>query len=174
MLSAALAAGITPFLDIILSSPRATLDDVVGTLRDAYAWLRRGCEIGMYPYVIPFSGAAFSRDPGLLPHTRYARRQVLGTDIAWDQAAKILPVEPEVREVILRMEHGFETALASLEKQVAHLPSRVRSLLWILSAIPILAEFGHSIADESEVRAELLARLPALKPEAALSTAVAI
>ena len=174
MLSAALAAGITPFLDIILSSPRATLDDVVGTLRDAYAWLRRGCEIGMYPYVIPFSGAAFSRDPGLLPHTRYAHRQVLGTDIAWDQAAKILPVEPEVREVILRMEHGFETALASLEKQVAHLPSRVRSLLWILSAIPILAEFGHSIADESEVRAELLARLPALKPEAALSTAVAI
>ncbi len=174
MLSAALAAGITPFLDIILSSPRATLDDVVGTLRDAYAWLRRGCEIGMYPYVIPFSGAAFSRDPGLLPHTRYARRQVLGTDIAWDQAAKILPVDPEVREVILRMEHAFETALESLEKQVAHLPSRVRSLLWILSAIPILAEFGHSIADESEVRAELRARLPVLKPEAALSAAVAI
>jgi hypothetical protein len=99
---------------------------------------------------------------------------VLGTDIAWDQAAKILPVDPEVREVILRMERGFETALESLEKEVAHLPSRVRSLLWILSAIPILAEFGHSIADESEVRAELLARLPALKPEAALSAAVAI
>jgi len=174
MLSAALAAGITPFLDIILSSPRATLDDVVGTLRDAYAWLRRGCEIGMYPYVIPFSGAAFSRDPGLLPHTRYAHRQVLGTDIAWDQAAKILPVDPEVREVILRMEHGFETALESLEKHVAHLPSRVRSLLWILSAIPILAEFGHCIADEGEVRAELCARLPVLKPEAALSTAAAI
>jgi hypothetical protein len=99
---------------------------------------------------------------------------VLGTDIAWDQAAKILPVDPEVREVILRMEHGFETALESLEKHVAHLPSRVRSLLWILSAIPILAEFGHCIADESEVRAELCARLPVLKPEAALSTAAAI
>jgi radical SAM superfamily enzyme YgiQ (UPF0313 family) len=164
MLSAALAAGITPFLDIILCSPRATLDDVVVTLRGAYEWLRRGCEIGMYPYVIPFSGAAFSRDPELLLHTRHARRQVLGTAIAWDQPAKILPVDPVVREVILRMEHGFETALESLERHAAHLPSRVRSLLWILSAIPVLAEFGQSIADESEVRAELCARLPLLKP----------
>jgi hypothetical protein len=174
MLSAALSAGITPFLDIILSSPRATLDDVVETLRRAYEWLRRGCEIGMYPYVIPFSGAAFARDPELLPHTRHARRQVLGTAVAWDQPAKILPIDPVVREVILRMEHGFETALESLEKHAAHLPSRVRSLLWILSAIPVLAEFGQSIADESEVRAELLARLPVLEPEAALSAAAAI
>jgi radical SAM superfamily enzyme YgiQ (UPF0313 family) len=170
MLSAALAAGITPFLDIILSSPRATLDDVVETLRGAYDWLRRGCEIGMYPYVIPFSGAAFSRDPALVPHTRHARRQVLGTDIAWDQPAKILPLDPVVREVILRMEGSFEAALESLENE-AHLPSRVRSLLWILSAIPILEEYGRSIASESDVRAELCARLPVRRPEAALSAA---
>jgi hypothetical protein len=174
MLSAALGAGITPFLDIILSSPRATLDDVVDTLRGAYAWLRRGCEIGMYPYVIPFSGAAFARDPALLPHTRHARRQVTGTAIAWDQAAKILPIDPVVREVILRMEDSFETALESLEQHVAHLPSRVRSLLWILSAIPVLAEFGHTIAEESEVRAELCARLPVLEPEATVSTVAAM
>jgi hypothetical protein len=174
MLSAALAAGVTPFLDIILSSPHATLDDVVVTLRGAHDWLRRGCEIGMYPYVIPFSGAAFSRDPALLPHTRYARRHVSGTDVEWDQAAKILPADPLVRDVILRIEHGFETALQSLEQHVAHLPSRVRSLLWILSAIPILTEFGHSIANESEVRAELCARLPVLQPEATRSGAAAI
>jgi radical SAM superfamily enzyme YgiQ (UPF0313 family) len=173
MLSAALAAGITPFLDMILTSPRATLDDLVETLRGAYQWLRQGCEIGMYPYIIPFSGAAFSRDPSLLPHTRYLHRQVAGTDIAWEQPAKILPIDPVVRDVILRMEHGFETLLAALEKHAAHLPSRVRSLLWILSAIPILAEFGYSIADESEVRADLCARLPVLQPESA-RTAVAV
>jgi len=52
-LTDALALGITPFLDIILSSPRATLADVATTLREAYRWLRQGCEVGMYPYVIP-------------------------------------------------------------------------------------------------------------------------
>jgi radical SAM superfamily enzyme YgiQ (UPF0313 family) len=166
MLSAALANGVTPFLDIILSSPRATLDDVVETLRGCYQWLRKGCEIGVYPYVIPFSGAAFSRDASLLPHTCYMHRHVAGTSVTWQQAAKILPIDPVVKDVVLRMERDFERILASLEMQGAHLPSRVRSLLWILSAIPILAEFGQSIADESELRAELRMRLPRSEPEA--------
>ena len=120
----------------------------------------------MYPYVIPFSGAAFSRDPSLLPHTHYLLRQVAGTSVAWQQAAKILPIDPVVRDVIVRMEHDFEEMLASLGTQGAHLPSRVRSILWILSATPILAEFGQSIADEREIRAELRMRLPLFEPEA--------
>lgn len=167
MLSAALATGVTPFLDLILSSPHAALEDVAETLRGAYHWLRQGCEIGIYPYVIPFSGAAFARDPSLLPHMHYAHRHVAGTNVSWEQPAKILPMDPVVTDAILRMERSFEAMLGPLEKQVAHLPSRVRSLLWILSSLPIMAECGQYIADESEVRAELHARLPALRSEAA-------
>jgi radical SAM superfamily enzyme YgiQ (UPF0313 family) len=167
MLTAALATGVTPFLDLILSSPHATLGDVAETLRQAYRWLREGCEIGMYPYVIPFSGAAFARDPKLAPYTHYAQRHVAGTNISWRQPAKILPMDPLVADVILRMERSFESLLTHLEKEVAHLPSRVRSLLWILASLPIMAETGHVIADEREVRAELDARLPALPQEAA-------
>jgi radical SAM superfamily enzyme YgiQ (UPF0313 family) len=167
MLSTALASGVTPFLDLILSSPHAALEDVAQTLREAYRWLREGCEIGMYPYVIPFSGAMLAQDPSLLPHTHYARRHVAGTDIAWQQPVKILPVDPKVTDAILRMERSFESMLGPLERQVAHLPSRLRSLLWILSSLPIMAERGQYIADESEVRAELHARLPALRPTAA-------
>ncbi len=167
MLTAALATGVTPFLDIILSSPRARIDDVVETLRAAYRWLCEGCEIGMYPYIIPFSGAAFSRDPSLVPYTRYARRQVAGTQIAWDQPAKILPVDPQVADVVLRLESAFEALIAPLERTGLHLPSRVRSLLWILASLPIMAEYGHFIADENEVRAQLRNRLPGALEEAA-------
>jgi radical SAM superfamily enzyme YgiQ (UPF0313 family) len=160
MLTAALDLGITPFLDLILSSPRARLEDVALTLREAYSWLRKGCEVGMYPYVIPFSGAELARDPALAAHTSHARRRVEGTSIEWDQAAKILPLDPVVSEVILRIERDFEAQLERLQSTVAHLPSRVRSLIWILSAVPVLAEHGMRIADEEEVRAELDARLP--------------
>src|SRR5688500_9433438 len=132
MLNATLALGITPFLDLILSSPRATLDDVAETLREAYRWLRQGCEIGMYPYIIPFSGAAFARDPELLPHTEFVHRHVEGTNVEWDQAAKILPIDPTVRAVILEIERRFEIKLAELQARATHLPSRVRSLVWIL------------------------------------------
>jgi hypothetical protein len=173
MLTAALDAGITPFLDLILSSPGASLDDVAHTLREAYRWLRRGCEVGMYPYVIPFSGAAFAQDPKLAAHTELAERQVAGTDIRWHQAAKILPIDATVKEVVLKMESAFEDMLCALQDDVAHLPSRVRSLLWILASLPVMAEHGITIADASEVHAELAARLPRTRG-AALAPAVAV
>jgi len=163
MLTEALAAGITPFLDLILSSPRARLQDVADTLREAFRWLRRGCEIGMYPYVIPFSGAALAQDPQLLPHTVYARRRVAGTNVEWDQASKILPIDPAVRAAILQIERDFDAMMVTLEKRGAHLPSRVRSLVWILCSLPVMARHGIRIADEDEVCAELHARLPQLR-----------
>ena len=166
MLSAALELGVTPFLDLILSSPRATLADIAVTLREAYRWLLQGCEIGMYPYVIPFSGAAFAKDPSLAAHVRYVDRKIPGTGISWRQPAKILPIDPVVAAVILRMECSFERLLGSLEQE-AHLPSRVRSLLWILCSLPIMAEHGYYIAPESELRTQLCARLPGLRRGAA-------
>jgi radical SAM superfamily enzyme YgiQ (UPF0313 family) len=166
-LSATLASGVTPFLDLILSSPHAALEDVGQTLREAYRWLRAGCEIGMYPYVIPFSGSAFARDPTLLSQTYYAHQRVAGTHMAWQQPVKILPIDPLVTDAILRMESSFEAMLGEIEKHTAHLPSRLRSLVWILSSLPIMAERGQYIADEREVRSELYARLPTLRPAAA-------
>ena len=162
-LSAALELGITPFLDLILSSPRSSLEDIAETVRQAYRWLLRGCEVGMYPYVIPFSGAAFARDSSLAPHTVHERRRVAGTEVEWEQAAKILPIDPQVREAVLRIECGFEGRLESLQDRVAHLPSRVRSLVWILSSLAVLADYGIDAGDERAVQAELEARLPRLQ-----------
>ena len=166
-LTSALELGITPFLDLILSSPRATLADVADTLREAYHWLRQGCEVGMYPYVIPFSGAAMSADPALRAFTVYERRQVAGTEITWDQPSKILPMDPSVRETILRIEREFEESLLQLQPRAAHLPSRLRSLLWIQSSLQAMAEQGLPIADDEEVRSEFAARLPQPKRAAA-------
>ena len=163
MLEHTLACGITPFLDLILSSPRATLADVAETLREAYHWLERGCEIGMYPYVIPFAGAAFARDPELHAHTQFAHRHVAGTQIEWEQPAKILPIDPAVRDFILELERTFEQLLEAQHQHSQHMPSRIRSLLWILAAIPLLARRGIEIAPEAEIRAALMARLPRLR-----------
>jgi hypothetical protein len=173
MLTAALAAGITPFLDLILSSPRSRLQDVAETLRQAYRWLRRGCEIGMYPYVIPFSGSALAQDSQLLPYTTFIRRRVAGTNVQWNQALKILPIDPAVSAVILQIEQAFEHMMCSLEGHAAHVPSRVRSLVWILCSLPVMAERGMHIADEDDLRAELHERLPMLQRVTA-RTAIAV
>jgi radical SAM superfamily enzyme YgiQ (UPF0313 family) len=172
VLTAALELGITPFLDLILSSPRANLEDLGETIREAYRWLRRGCEIGIYPYVIPFSGAAFARDSSLAPHTIHSRRHVAGTDVQWDQPAKILPIDPLVREAVLRIEGDFERRIGEIEKGVAHLPSRIRSLVWILSSLSVLPDYGIAAGDAREIQAELEARLPRLERAADLREVV--
>jgi radical SAM superfamily enzyme YgiQ (UPF0313 family) len=164
MLTAALAVGITPFLDLILTSPRCRLADLAETLRAAFRWLRAGCEVGMYPYVIPFSGAHMAADPELVEHTVTQRHRIAGTDVEWEQPAKIPPLDPATRRVILAVEADFERRLAALQGTVAHLPSRVRSLLWIVCAIPHLLREGHDMPPLEAALDTLLARLPGGRP----------
>jgi radical SAM superfamily enzyme YgiQ (UPF0313 family) len=170
----ALDAGITPFLDMILTSPRCSLPDVAENIRQAYRWVQAGCEVGMYPYVIPFSGAAMARDPELVAHTVHTTQEIAGTGISWRQPAKILPIDPAVRDAILAIEGSFETWIKRLSESVAHLPSRVRSLLWVFCAVPVLARAGEAMPDRRDVAEALLLRLPSLPRESLAALELAI
>jgi radical SAM superfamily enzyme YgiQ (UPF0313 family) len=166
ILQQALDVGITPFLDLILTSPRCTRGDLAETIRKGYQWLLAGCEMGMYPYVIPFSGAAMADDASLKPHTEYVKHRIEGTAIEWEQPAKILPIDPVVRDAILAIEQLFNGWLEYLEARVAHLPSRIRSLVWVMCASSVLAEAGEVVPDENDVLEQLLRRLPGQPREA--------
>lgn len=160
-LGAALELGLKPFLDMILTSPRCGLGDLAETIRRAYWWIEQGCEVGMYPYVIPFSGAEMAADPQLIPHTVSERRQIAGTAISWQQPVKILPIDPVVRNAILEIERCFELLMTGLKRRQDHLPSRVRSYVWIASAIPILESLGEAMPRLNGVVERLEAQLPA-------------
>ncbi|HYO78186.1 MAG TPA: hypothetical protein VE010_17125, partial [Thermoanaerobaculia bacterium] len=144
-----------------LTSPRATLADLAITIAEAYRWIEAGCEVGMYPYVIPFSGAAMANDPSLLPQTRYELQSIAGTAIRWQQPSTILPADPVLRAAIMTIEEEYEARLEQLEAERAHLPSRVRSLLWIWCASPILRALGHDAPEQSAVHDRLRKLLPA-------------
>jgi len=159
MLEEALRLGITPFLDMILTSPRCRLEDLAENIRQAYFWMMAGCEVGMYPYIIPFSGAAMARDESLRPHTVFSQRHIAGTDVVWDQPSKILPIDPRVREAILSIEEAFEANLTRVGDGISHLPSRIRSLIWVLSAIPVLLREGFAMPDPSAVATSLADRM---------------
>ncbi len=169
MLRAALDEGITPFLDLILTSPRGRLQDLAETLRQAHHWLGEGCEIGMYPYVIPFSGAALARDPQLAVHTRHTRQHVAGTALQWDQPSSILPIDADARAAILSIERAFEEELARLQHQLPHVPSRVRSLVWLRSALPIMTAQGYPIADTGQLERQLQVWVPRTRGRAPLA-----
>ncbi len=160
MLDAALKVGITPFLDLILTSPRSELNDLALNIRSALQWIERGCEVGIYPYVIPFSGAPLAADEALLAHTVTTRQHVAGTDIAWEQPSKILPIAPDVRRAILDIEASVEQWLDQLTERDGHLPSRVRSLIWIACAIPALEAAKIPMPDRFRAERALQRHLP--------------
>jgi radical SAM superfamily enzyme YgiQ (UPF0313 family) len=164
VLETALALGITPFLDLILTSPQSRTTDLAETIRSGYQWILDGCEAGMYPYVIPFSGAAMASDPSLLAATVYRTQTIEGTGLTWRQPTKILPLDPVTRDAILSIEEVFEARLAYLETRVPHLPSRVRSLLWVSCAIPILRDMGQPMPSVAGALEHLVSRLPGVRP----------
>jgi radical SAM superfamily enzyme YgiQ (UPF0313 family) len=162
VLESALRLGITPFLDMILTSPRCTLEDLAENIRQAYRWVLAGCEVGIYPYVIPFSGAAMAADPTLRAHTTHTWQPIEGTDVGWEQPTKILPVDSSVRDAILAIEEDFERKMKQLIRLVPHLPSRLRSLLWVVSSIPTLTRAGCTMPALNAAVDMLLMRLPGL------------
>lgn len=162
VLQQSLDIGMVPFLDMILTSPRCSMADLGETIREGYRWLLAGCEIGMYPYVIPFSGAVMANDESLIPHTHYARHRVQGTSVEWNQPSKILPIDSMVRDAILEIEEEYDRWMSFLEARVAHLPSRARSLVWVMCAAPVLTNAGELAPDRDAVFRQLQMRLPTI------------
>jgi radical SAM superfamily enzyme YgiQ (UPF0313 family) len=144
VLATALRLGITPFLDLILTSPRSTLEDLAQNVRQARRWLEAGCEVGVYPYVIPFSGSALAADAEVSAQTVYEARTIPGTSLSWLDATKILPADSQTRDAILQIEERFEVACRNLAGQMVHVPSRMRSVLWLQAAQEILTEASEA------------------------------
>lgn len=162
-LRTALDLGITPFLDLILTSPGSLLSDLAENVRQATHWIEAGCEVGIYPYVIPFSGSAMARDARHEPHTVYETRSIPGTDVRWREAIKILPADARTRDAIERIEECFGVRQRALAGRVRHIPSRLRSILWLQAGLDVLADCGETMPQADA----LLARLDAMLPVAA-------
>jgi hypothetical protein len=135
-LQAALKLGITPFLDLLLASPRCSLKDVAFNVTTTFKWLQNGCEARLRPY--PIHPASLERD----------------------EPEKILPIDPSVRGAVLQIERTFTECLTKVETEVARLPSRVRSLLWIACAIPALTARGEAVPTLNTTVRAFVSRLP--------------
>lgn len=140
-------AGITPFLNIILSSPDSTMKDIVTTLSKVFYYQKKGCEMSIYPYVMPFSGSHMAEQPGLEPYKVYHDMQIPHTDIAFMQPVKIMPKDNSVRNFMKELETQIMADTKDLAEtlRLTHLPSRIRSIITVYSAAKILKDRGIAL-----------------------------
>ncbi len=88
---ALLDAGIMPFLNIILSTPGASLEDIVENLDACLYELERGCELGMNLYTNNWAGSEMAARTdyevdgyNLLPNDLRVRRLLASTEAAYE------------------------------------------------------------------------------------------
>jgi anaerobic magnesium-protoporphyrin IX monomethyl ester cyclase len=132
-----LNSGITPFLDIILASPESTLNDVILTLNRCLEYLLKGCEISIYPTVIPFSGAEIASDPQVQDLIVHENAAIPGTDTSMVRGTSIQPRSPEVQRFLATVNTAYNEYVDHLKATygATRFPSRLRSMVYILSAI---------------------------------------
>lgn len=90
--------GMTPFLNIILSSPECVVSDIQITVDKCFEHLHRGAKIGLSMYLLPFLGADIFRKSDLLVQTE--RTRIPETDFFFDKQVRVLPSEKKTRDFL--------------------------------------------------------------------------
>jgi len=109
-----LDSGTECFVNIILTSPNCTVEDVRLTLSKCEEWVDRGVGFGINLYVGAYPGTEIVETS---PVT-YETVNIPNTDIKFKKMIKLLPQDKTVRNAVLRTEEELESAV---------LPSRDRS-----------------------------------------------
>lgn len=137
-------AGMTPFLNIILSSPGSVMDDILTTLSKVYEYQSKGCETSIYPYVIPFAGSAMAARRDLEDCKVYEKVQIPYTRASFRRPVKILPRDFFARSFIEELEVLMRVESTDMMKDlgVKHMPSRMRALITVYTASKILKRRG--------------------------------
>ena len=70
-----------------------------------------------------------------------------------DHPPRVAPGAITRARLLDRLEQRFDVRLAAVSANIRHMPSRVRSLIWIEAALPLLADHGLAVPDVSKITA---------------------
>ncbi len=144
--------GIKPFLDIILSSPNSTFEDVIYTMNKSITHALNGCEVSIYPVVIPLAGSRIVSMPEIMDLIQYQYVNIPKTKFGLWRGTGILPKDEKARKFLEWLKKGFEkyTQYFVQEHGVNYFPSRVRSLIYGMAAADICPDLVNYQKEEVE------------------------
>lgn len=104
-----LTAGIKPYLNTILTAPNSTFYDMFETIDRCVYYLGRGAEVGSYNTIIPLPGSKIEVTTRGSDLVEFRDAKVAFTNHTFRKAERLLPVNPELREMIYRYDGIIDT-----------------------------------------------------------------
>lgn len=116
---------VIPYLNLILSSPDSTVDDLRLTVNESIKYLKMGASIATSLYTLAFPGAKIISETQKEGLITYQSHNIEGTPHCIQLSDKILPRDPTLREVLRRTEIRIPEILKTFFPQ----KKRFRSVL---------------------------------------------
>jgi len=113
-----LDAGIEVFCNVILTSPNTTFEDIKENLEWINHWYGRGVEFGINLYPQLFPGTEYARmvEEGKIGYHVPVRTMIPRFNLPITKLGKLLPMDEDVREVVLRVERRLEQVRLPTDK----------------------------------------------------------
>ncbi len=130
-ISNTLSAGILPYINVILTSPKSTPYDLFHTIDRCIDYLDQGAEVGSYLCVIPIPGSAFDSNPEIQHLIESVRVKIPHTNRTLSKKFRILPENPLLQDLIYRFDDVVNTRKAEYAEKynIRHIPARVNTLI---------------------------------------------
>jgi hypothetical protein len=146
-ITALLEVGVTPYVNLILSSPDSTVDDLITTVSEALRYLDKGASIALSLYTLAFPGSDWMHELMNTGLITYKKHPIIGTSNHITLADKILPNDPLLKEVLGRSEDEFNQMI----KHPLPNKTRIRSYVGCVALYCILKVLKEmEIIEENE------------------------
>ncbi len=124
-----MAAGIKPFVNLIMLLPEITHEDLLITIDSALDYIERGIEVATEPFVLPLPGSALLYDQRYEKHTEQV--QIAGSAQQVERIHFVIPKQQQMRDLAFHFHEHHEAHLemVSTRYHFRHLPTRLRSLI---------------------------------------------
>jgi radical SAM superfamily enzyme YgiQ (UPF0313 family) len=103
-----LDVGITPYVNLILSSPDSNVNDLIITVEEALKCLDKGASVALSLYTLAFPGSDWVNELGDTELLTYKYVDIAGTTETLKLSEKILPKDPLLRDILARADEEFK------------------------------------------------------------------
>lgn len=128
---------ITPFINLIIFFPQADKEDIIITIKNAFYWLEKGCQVAIEPYLMPLAGAEITSQGFDIFYKEFS----IG-DKKFKKGIFFIPYDTEVKKAALlfREEIDKVTSYFISKYKLKFSPTRLRSLFIIFTVSKLFGE----------------------------------